>query len=1386
MNRAAWCCLVALLAALGCGGSAREQAGARSRKPGAACRVAATGDPWAQGALDAIDTGERDQVALGILALAEVREPERMIPCIDAAAVAMRARSATRASDDDAGARPVTELADLAVIEATQRMSGRLGPTRTAERLAPMLDASKGEAVRAVAARVIATEDVDASVVSAALGRALSQARDGSMEFFELFDAVWATGFASREARSAFEARVSDALAHPRTQTATMTALRGATAAPPPEVRRYLLQTIASSAEGSDRSACAVKVDWLLRTAMADASDGDKATIAACIREGGSAHDHVTTEEFARLVELRERSPSNVQRCTALDAWPRLVEFFDHPGIAGVHGLERCAWTRASPPFIADLITRAASTLQCEFEAFPEFCDGLSLYLMRRPEALSRVDLRRDESLAEMLLARLDEDGACRPEHEAIVRAMPLTPSLVARALRPRRSCLLRLRADEVADAACGFIRHDATVLSTGTFGALSRHRDATLPATSRCRGVAPSAAASLLSRAEEAPLDVVRWPLWPSRREPAPIPYAWRVQWPVIRTLHLATIEDPDRLALSLLNASITADESEVAPGLRFAARVLHRDRAHVAPLLTAFRNGALDTTTDDEAESRGRIEALAWLLTTRARGTREPLPVASGDRLSAQACNALSALFSDVVWRPEDLPKLDRYARVLRASTCSNPSQRARVVLGVRPALLRQKYLRAKLPALVGAAVGAFTLAWLALLIAWSRASIGAAFFWKPLLRRALGLGLVGAALTRLRPLSRLLLRPLRAGLTRGADLELFQAETFFRDLPLTATDAAGRSSAVTLNDLARAPAGRVIIEAPSGTGKTMLLRWLLRARPERPAVYLRARECAEGVLAAALACSTERCRDAKLFDALMSRGHLDVYIDGLNEADAETRARVIEYVQTHPRASIAVATQPFEHPVKRSLRVVQIGSLDEARVRAFLELQAASLCDDDEARARYKLACKEHVDRAVADAQTRSTPLPLRDVLPDNGWELGVLAQLLARGADPDVGALEEHLHDSVLDDFRAASGDDRDPFPEEALSDRALAALEGDRDALKAPDDPDASRIWTRALACLAALRLVVHAHGDAARWRFRHEQVAAFYASFRFIPGRSPGARERWKRHIAQTQFRSVYLALARRLPLRDALALGRVIQSDAAERNDPLLAGEYVRRLERRRARWDVCILHDTADADYAWTLHDAMRAGLRVFLEARRVTDPSRRAEVVARAVESSRLVAVVVSPASRTSFFARSELVEAFRAMREDPTSRRVTAVFRDRERLDLARLPSEILGVRAIEDGPVDAVSRALIAAVPSEGEDDEKPARYDRTHLHRALCAMVQGQFYAVVARCGVDPARVPGPAAPQATAANELLSVTEASGDDAMERLVHAIDEARQA
>ena len=49
-----------------------------------------------------------------------------------------------------------------------------------------------------------------------------------------------------------------------------------------------------------------------------------------------------------------------------------------------------------------------------------------------------------------------------------------------------------------------------------------------------------------------------------------------------------------------------------------------------------------------------------------------------------------------------------------------------------------------------------------------------------------------------------------------------------------------------------------------------------------------------------------------------------------------------------------------------------------------------------------------------------------------------------------------------------------------------------------------------------------------------------------------------------------------------------------------------------------------------------------------------------------------------------------------------------------------------------------------------------------------------------------ARCGVDPARVPGPAAPQATAANELLSVTDASGDDAMERLVHAIDEARQA
>jgi hypothetical protein len=113
--------------------------------------------------------------------------------------------------------------------------------------------------------------------------------------------------------------------------------------------------------------------------------------------------------------------------------------------------------------------------------------------------------------------------------------------------------------------------------------------------------------------------------------------------------------------------------------------------------------------------------------------------------------------------------------------------------------------------------------------------------------------------------------------------------------------------------------------------------------------------------------LACAEERCRDAKLFEALISRRHLDVYVDGLNEADAEARARVIEYVQSHPRASIALASQPFEHPVKRSLRVVKIGSLDEARVRAFLDLQAVAFCDSDEAWERYRVACKDHVDRA-----------------------------------------------------------------------------------------------------------------------------------------------------------------------------------------------------------------------------------------------------------------------------------------------------------------------------------------------------------------------------------------------------------------------------------
>jgi hypothetical protein len=52
-----------------------------------------------------------------------------------------------------------------------------------------------------------------------------------------------------------------------------------------------------------------------------------------------------------------------------------------------------------------------------------------------------------------------------------------------------------------------------------------------------------------------------------------------------------------------------------------------------------------------------------------------------------------------------------------------------------------------------------------------------------------------------------------------------------------------------------------------------------------------------------------------DVGFLDSLVTSGRLDIYIDGLNEVDTETRAAITDYVTARPGANIFLTTQPLE---------------------------------------------------------------------------------------------------------------------------------------------------------------------------------------------------------------------------------------------------------------------------------------------------------------------------------------------------------------------------------------------------------------------------------------------------------------------------------------
>src|SRR5207244_1841061 len=104
-----------------------------------------------------------------------------------------------------------------------------------------------------------------------------------------------------------------------------------------------------------------------------------------------------------------------------------------------------------------------------------------------------------------------------------------------------------------------------------------------------------------------------------------------------------------------------------------------------------------------------------------------------------------------------------------------------------------------------------------------------------------------------------------------------------------------------------------GLIVVEGPSGMGKTFLLRKLMLAarKSRRVAVFVRAADCSGGVIPR-LESILEVEPGSGLVELLVRTGSVHVYIDALNEAQPATVGEIARFCRLFLDGSVTLATQ------------------------------------------------------------------------------------------------------------------------------------------------------------------------------------------------------------------------------------------------------------------------------------------------------------------------------------------------------------------------------------------------------------------------------------------------------------------------------------------
>jgi len=456
-----------------------------------------------------------------------------------------------------------------------------------------------------------------------------------------------------------------------------------------------------------------------------------------------------------------------------------------------------------------------------------------------------------------------------------------------------------------------------------------------------------------------------------------------------------------------------------------------------------------------------------------------------------------------------------------------------------------------------------------WLLLIFAYPHLPmVQAVFFWNKWTRRMFGLGYVGLAITLIPCLRRRLFQPFRESLIPRRLVDGFNEASYFDQTEVTEKTKSNQPpERRALHDAAAELKGQIVLEGLSGLGKTLLLQQLA-LRSKSTLVFLRATNCADGVVTAIQRRLQGQAQDETYLKTLIYAGALDVLIDGLNEASPETRTRISEFVEEYFKGNFVVTTQPLNWTPPATARVLQLQPLRPDQIGMFLNKQWAAV----EPIARRTQLTQEGYERAVAGYVSAlpqvgdpGDPVDPGLLVLCNPMDASLAAELLAQGERPDLFRLVEQRFQTMAAAFRVENGRD---FPREAFAERVYEWRKADKADINVEGfEVEATELSEYRL-MIQRTDTIKKAQGaeDRTRWFFRHDRIMDFFSAPAFL---GPEQKQRRFDHIQDERFWGVYNLLAAQLPDAEERELYAFLNEWAAKANQNELRNRY--ELARRR-----------------------------------------------------------------------------------------------------------------------------------------------------------------------------------------------------------------------